>query len=287
MLYTKYNGNEVFITIPNQIDGDPITGIGPKAFLSCKNVRGLTLPNTITHIDDWAFAHMHNLTELTLPANDIRFGKKVFLGCDNLSQIHLLNETSNNPGLSRFLATAAIVFSQTALFDPVRAAQSHTHQGWMKDYDQQLIHFLLEDDLHGFEPVFYGWFNDEDADVSQKPAYLLKQRKTKTDLCFSRLKYDLYLSDQDRHILYNYLKNHMPWSEKAPEHTVVWDLLPEYCSNDIRILHILESAGILTPDTVPQLIRHLDGCNAEAIAYLLRYQESHKDFSGFFESFTL
>ena len=287
MLYTKYKGNEIFITIPDHIDGDSITGIGPKAFLSCKEVRTLTLPATVAHIDDWAFAHMHNLTELTLPATQIRFGKKVFLGCDNLSQIHLLHETSGNPGLSRFLATAAIVFPQTSLFDPVRASQSHTHQNWMIDYDQQLIHFLTEDDLHGFEPVFYGWFNDEDADVSQKPAYLLKQRTTKTALCFTRLKYNLYLSDQNRCILHEYLKDHMPWSEKSPEHTVVWDLLPEYCSNDISTLYILEAAGVLTPDTVPQLIKHLDGCSAEAIAYLLRYQEKHTDFSGFFESFTL
>jgi hypothetical protein len=287
MLYTKYNGSEVFVTLPSHINEEPITGIGPKAFLSQKEIQTLVLPDSIRRIDDWAFSHMHNLTDLTIPNQPIQWGKKVFLGCSNLQHIHVMADTSSNPGLSRFLATTVTVFSQSSLFNPFKAAHAASHQVWMADYDRQLLQYLAEDDLVGFEPIFYGWFNDEDADVSQKPAYLNKQRANKTQLCLLRLKYDLYLSPADRQYLYNYLNDHMPWGNKANTHTAVWDLLPAYCSDDVSTVHILESAGILTADTVPKLIKHLDGAHAEVIAYLLRYQEKCTDFSRFFESFTL
>ena len=287
MIYAKHSDSASYVTIPDQEMGESITGIGAKAFLSHKEIYKLTLPKTICHIDDWAFAHMHNLSELTLPANSIVFGKKVFLDCSSLKQIHLYPDTSGNSGLPFFLASAVTIFNHINLLDLPCAAHKDTHPDWMLAYDQQLMSYLSAEDTSGFEPIFYGWFNDEDADTCQLPKYLQKQREHKTYLCFLRLKYDLHLSEADRQTLYNYLKDHMPWGAKASEHTAVWDLLPVYFTDDVNYPRILEDAGILNPDTVPKLIRHLPHAGAEVIAYLLRFQEKYTKDSDFFENFSL
>ena len=287
MIYTQHSGDAPYVTLPSHEGQDCITGIGAKAFLSHKEIYKLTLPPTIEHIDDWAFAHMQNLAELVLPANTIRFGKKVFLDCGSLRQVHVYPDTSGNPGLPCFLASAVTVFHDMGLLDPVCAAGRHTHPDWMHAYDRRLTTYLPEDDAAGFEPIFYGWFNDEDADTSQLPKYLRKQREHKTYLSFLRLKYDLHLSEADRQILYGYLRDHMPQGDKAAAHTAVWDLLPVFYGDDVTYYRILEDAGILNSDTIPRLIEHLPDADAEVIAYLLRCQEKNTKVSDFFANFSL
>ena len=75
MIYEKYTGREAFVSLADE----PYLHIAPKAFLSCKTIESLKLPMGLKSIGDWAFAHMHNLTDLYLPAQNITLGKKVFL----------------------------------------------------------------------------------------------------------------------------------------------------------------------------------------------------------------
>ncbi len=121
----------------------------------------------------------------------------------------------------------------------------------------------------------------------QLPKYLQKQRENKVRLTFLRLQYDLYLSDPDKEILQAYLRDHIPWGDKASVHIGVWDLLPGEYADDVHYCQILEDAGVLQPDTVLRLIEHLPEASAEVIAYLLRYQEKHTKVSDFFDNFSL
>ena len=52
----------------------PLVTIGAKAFLSCKSIEKLILPDTLERAADWGFAHMKNLREITLPARELLFG---------------------------------------------------------------------------------------------------------------------------------------------------------------------------------------------------------------------
>ena len=69
--YTKYSGADKEVHLPEQVDGLFMNAIGAKAFLSCKTIEKLWLPDTVRKIGDWAFAHMKNLKEITLPAETI------------------------------------------------------------------------------------------------------------------------------------------------------------------------------------------------------------------------
>ena len=104
----KYEGTDSSVILPEKVEGKPLTVIGTKAFLSCRQAERLILPAGIERIEDWAFAHMKNLRELVLPAKDLSFGRKVFLGCRKLEQISFLQTEGLYRGISYFLASQVL-----------------------------------------------------------------------------------------------------------------------------------------------------------------------------------
>lgn len=283
MTYEKYTGREAFVSLAD----DPYLHIAPKAFLSCKTIESLKLPMTLESIGDWAFAHMHNLTDLYLPARDITLGKKVFLDCENLQRIHIMDDTSGNEGLSQMLGAAVTILKNTDLLRPHLAGHHDTHEAWLADFDEALKEFLVSEDGNGFEPVFYGWFNDDDVYSTQLPLYLKKKRTGKLTLAFMRLRYPLHLADDLKALLQTYLADHMPWGAKAGKHTITWDLLPSCCQSELIYIQILEQAGAFETAHIPALIEHLQDASPEIIAYLLNPKSSHQQSEDFFEHFSL
>lgn len=55
------------ITLPETIDGFPVTVIGPQAFERCRDLVDITLPSTIKSIGFLAFLECNNLKNLTIP----------------------------------------------------------------------------------------------------------------------------------------------------------------------------------------------------------------------------
>lgn len=297
MIYEKYTGADCFVTIEGSAT-DPITHIAPKAFLSCKGIQSLTLPESVEHIGDWAFAHMQSLTDLTLPARPITFGKKVFLDCEKLKRIHLIPDTSGNEGLPLLLGAAVTILQDMSLLRPAQAGHAETHAQWLADFDKAVTAFVESPDEQGFEPVFYGWFNDEDADSTQLPKYLHKRRSQKLELTFLRLRYDYYLQEPLKVLLQRYLTEHLPGTltghlqEPIAEyftapHTITWELLPEYCRDEVTYIKIIADTGALTAANIPAFLAHLQDACPEVIAYLLRMQSSLREQSDFFDNFAL
>ena len=283
MTYEKYTGREAFVSLAEE----PYIHIASKAFLSCKTIESLKLPKGLESIGDWAFAHMHNLTDLYLPDRNIAMGKKVFLDCENLQRIHIVDETSENEGLPEMLAASVTILQNTALLQPHLAGNKNTHAVWLTDFDAVLEEFLTSEDNHGFEPVFYGWFNDDDVYSTQLPLFLKKKRTGKLTLAFLRLRYPMHLGESLKQLLQTYLTDHMPWGAKADVHTTTWDLLPRYCKNELIYIQILEQAGAFNTSNIPALIDHLQDTSAEVIAYLLNLQTANKCADDFFNHFSL
>lgn len=57
----QWKGRALAAVVPQEINGMPVTAIGRKAFLSNKKVQEVYLPESITEIDDWAFAYCSSL----------------------------------------------------------------------------------------------------------------------------------------------------------------------------------------------------------------------------------
>ena len=67
--------------------------VAPGAFIGCDGITGVTIPNTVTTVGDYAFYGLRSsLTEVTFSGNgfnDVTVGKYAFSGCSSLSDIVL------------------------------------------------------------------------------------------------------------------------------------------------------------------------------------------------------
>ena len=72
-----------------------ITSIGESAFLGCRGMTELTLPNSVTSIGGNAFEGCSGLTEQTLPSSVTSIGDCAFYGCTGLTELILPNSVSS------------------------------------------------------------------------------------------------------------------------------------------------------------------------------------------------
>jgi hypothetical protein len=75
------------LTIPNKINGLPVTSIGDGAFQGCLSLTNLTIPASVTNLGDSAFEDCTSLTHVTIPASVISIGVYAFKRCTNLTDV--------------------------------------------------------------------------------------------------------------------------------------------------------------------------------------------------------
>lgn len=85
----EYKGKSEKLVIPQAIDGHTVIGIGKNAFAGNDKLLSLTIPNTVTYIDDFAFLYCSEMTSVKLPDNLEKIGKGAFSYCFSLTGINL------------------------------------------------------------------------------------------------------------------------------------------------------------------------------------------------------
>src|SRR6266403_63548 len=78
---TGYTGPGGGVTIPDTINGYPVTSIGDSAFYYSSTVTSVTIPNSVTSIGDEAFYYCTNLTSVTIPNSVTSIGIYAFAEC--------------------------------------------------------------------------------------------------------------------------------------------------------------------------------------------------------------
>ena len=91
---TQYNGEGGEVTIPEAVDGYPVTGIGDRAFGNCETITAVSLPNTITQVGSYAFSGCVGLKKVIMSDNSTaeyaaRLESYVFSGCTGLTTVEL------------------------------------------------------------------------------------------------------------------------------------------------------------------------------------------------------
>ena len=80
------------VTIPANINGQPVVSIGDSAF-SGSSMTHVTFPNSITNIGPAAFQYCYGLTNLDLPHGLLQIGDLAFNGCASLTSVSIPNST--------------------------------------------------------------------------------------------------------------------------------------------------------------------------------------------------
>ena len=92
-----YNLNEpITLEIPREIDGTPVTAIGPYALsIGYEDLVGIIIPDSVTYIGDYAFQENMSLTSVTIPDSVTSMGEWVFDGCYSLTSVTLSNNITS------------------------------------------------------------------------------------------------------------------------------------------------------------------------------------------------
>jgi hypothetical protein len=77
---TRYTGKDTTLSVPDAIDGIPVTAIGVNAFIKNTNLTSVAIPSTVTSIGEAAFAGCTKLTNVIIPASVTNIGLLVFTG---------------------------------------------------------------------------------------------------------------------------------------------------------------------------------------------------------------
>jgi hypothetical protein len=91
---TGYTGSASDVTIPDTIDGLPVTSIGDGAFYgSYLNI--VLIGNNVTNIGDYAFAYCPYLTEVAIGTNVTSIGDYAFAYCSYLTEAVIPNSVTS------------------------------------------------------------------------------------------------------------------------------------------------------------------------------------------------
>ena len=85
----KYVGSGGAVTIPNTINGLPVTTMGTNAFASSYGVTSVAIPDSMISIGDEAFKDSTGLSSVTIPGGVTSIGSHAFQGCASLTAINV------------------------------------------------------------------------------------------------------------------------------------------------------------------------------------------------------
>jgi hypothetical protein len=271
----KYRGIGEKIVIPSTIEEKPVISIDKKAFLSCKTIREITLPDSIEEIGDWAFAHAENLRELYMPRKELSKGKELFLGCKRLKSIELLGlpEEYLDKGLDRMLSLGVTILHDYFLFSPMDVGSDE----WVRRWDEKLISLIELDDLDGFEELWTCGEEDYEGKDYDIKSYPVEKRKMKLRIVYFRLLNPYKIDDNTRQKLEKYICD----SDRS------WEIIMEEHRNELEYYKVFTAAGAATDKNFDGLIADMDNVSAEIKAFMLRFKDENIQSKDAFSEFEL
>lgn len=263
---TGSRGRDALVTIPAQIEGCPVTGIGKKAFLGNKTVKEIVLPDTIRQIGDWAFACCAKLTKLTLPYRKLELGQGIFRDCFSLVQ--MMDGEAADQGkivtdVSFLMAEAVRALDAFYLFDPEAAGSEE----WFVRWDVRLRAVMETPDAEGFSKMLLCGEEDYGSRENNLDHYTGQQRRKKVRLAMCRLIHDACLANEDREMLTTYLLSH----KKGQETEETWQVVLEEHGDELAYYRFLAGIGAVDRENFQAMLADMGEAHTEMKAYLMEY----------------
>ncbi|MCR4739514.1 MAG: leucine-rich repeat domain-containing protein [Lachnospiraceae bacterium] len=255
--------------IPAEYNGKPVTGIMKKAFLSCRQLRYVKLPDTVRTVGQWAFSSCDALRVFECHKTEISFEPGAFKGDRKLEAIKVSGESEK----TAHLLAAHVVMEADYLLDIMAAGTSE----WLEKWDSKLISILNLKDDDGYHLYVLCGEEDLHYDYDQ---YLEYMRKKKSGLCMLRLLNDAELGDDLRNRMSEYLRSHT----KGCGSEAAWRCLLENHGDDTEYYELMINLGCINRGNLEAVLSDLSDRHAEAKSYLLNAFSEDKDdfFDGMF-----
>lgn len=277
---TRFQGLSSQVEVPGQIEGLPVKAIDRKAFLSKKNLRRISLPNTVEEIGDWAFAYCDHLTEVVIPCRKVRFGKAVFMECKELQRISAAERTQEKSGAkfpAELLAAAVTVMDAAYLLDMETAGTEE----WLAKWDARLSNVLRIPDQEGFSrQVLCG---EEDYGSTDLSAYMSDRRKEKVRLSLLRLMFCQGLSARLRVELEDYLRAHT----KGENSEETWEVILQEHGAHREYYQLFADIACVTAENLNDILEDIGEEYPEMKAFFLRCHEEMRGSADFFAELEL
>ena len=87
-----YTGRDKMLTLPDVLDGVPVSAIGTRAFSGNGKLTEVVIPEGITRLGNAAFSSCRKLTSVTLPNSLVQLGENPFVNCGKLTEFRLSPE---------------------------------------------------------------------------------------------------------------------------------------------------------------------------------------------------
>lgn len=268
-----YSGDDAFLSLPSELSGLPLTKIAKKAFMNCKRLRRIELPNTISRISAWAFAYCGILEEVVFSSAHVTLGTGVFIGDKLLEKIVV---DGVDESASVLLAAASNMEKAEYLLDISSCGQA----SWYAKWDDHLIGFLREPDDAGYTDLIL--CGEEDASINID-SYSSDKRREKVRLCFLRLLHADGLDGAKADRLSDYLRAHAFGAEENE----TWLLMKEEKGSFRDYYELYVSLGCLNEENLDDTLSDLGDKQPEMKAYFLRWKDENTSGGGFLDDLLL
>ncbi|MBR5359777.1 MAG: leucine-rich repeat protein [Lachnospiraceae bacterium] len=192
-------------------DNDRIIGIEKKAFLCCKSLKKVFLPQSIEHIGEWAFSKCDNLqvVKISLKASGRIFDRGVFDGCESLRDISF---SDSDTDLSVLLAASVSRMNKEHLLRADDIGQGF----WYEKWDISLLSLLASDEvlggngapMGGEEDISYDGVSSVDGEMPGPQKNHVKSiGKNKCSLCYMRLLHNSHLTEDKEEKIRAYIRD--------------------------------------------------------------------------------
>lgn len=255
--------------IPESIDDLPVTVIFKKAFLGCKLLRKIVVPDSVSVIGDFAFALCDHLQSISLPNHSIDLGQSIFKNDYSLSSISVRG-CEHEDHTAALLAAATNQMDADYLIDVTAAGSDE----WFRMWDQKLSDFLNRKDDEGYHLYVLCGEEDLHFDYDQYVEYI---REKKSGLCILRLLNDSLLSEATRKLYIDFLSSHVNIDNVSP----VFNYLLKAHGDDEEYFEVLIRYDIITAGNREVLLGMMGDRHLQAKTYLINaFTTSSDDFFG-------
>ncbi|MBQ8279285.1 MAG: leucine-rich repeat domain-containing protein [Roseburia sp.] len=202
------------LTLPEEIEGLPLTEVGPYCFAKNKYLERISLPDTITKIDRMAFYNCTGLKELEMGAGLVELGSDAFMNCYNLHRLMLRCGALEKSGVRLILHQMSSDMTVHFIGNQNRQEATILFPEYYESYDEVTPAHLFGRNIEGEGFRARQFFKDGIFEYGRydeifRKACAEESERTLCEMALNRLQYPVGLSESAKEQYEDYVRVHM------------------------------------------------------------------------------